>query len=185
MGFQYRSEVKQFYDELKERLHKFNLELNEDKTRIIEFGRFAERDRRKRGEENLKHLIFWDSRIYAVKHGRIRSFKSNENRSRNESEENSSKSKKHYFDTGTNPVSSQGKCLQMVVQGYFNYFAVPGTAETLSAFRKEICKHWLRALRRRSHKAQNLTWKRMENLIETWIPKVKILHPYPNERLRV
>ncbi|MFT5131165.1 MAG: RNA-directed DNA polymerase, partial [Rhodothermales bacterium] len=70
-----------------------------------------------------------------------------------------------------------------VVGGYFNYFAVPGTSKSLSAFRKQVNRHWIRALRRRSHKARKLTWQKMQARIDTWIPPVRILHPYPSERL--
>ena len=84
------------------------------------------------------------------------------------------------------PVAEQGRWLQSVVRGYFAYFAVPETSEILSAFRKHVSRLWLRALRHRSQKkGGRLTWKRMERLIDSWIPKMKIVHPYPDERLTV
>ncbi len=71
LGFQYRAEADRFLEEFRERLGKFGLELNPDKTRRIEFGRFAEQDRKRRGEEkrSLQHSTFWDSRISAGKTG--------------------------------------------------------------------------------------------------------------------
>ena len=49
LGFQYRKEAERFLAELRERLARFNLELHPDKTRLIEFGRFAIENRRRRG----------------------------------------------------------------------------------------------------------------------------------------
>ena len=83
------------------------------------------------------------------------------------------------------PVPRQGKWLRSVVQGFFNYHAVPGNSKALNAFRTLVNRAWLRALRRRSQKGKRLTWARMQRLVHTWIPPVRILHPYPNVRLRV
>jgi len=83
------------------------------------------------------------------------------------------------------PVPELGRWLRAVVRGYFNYYAVPGTSKLLSTFRGLVNRFWLRALRRRSQKGHNLTWGRMQRLIATWIPPARIVHPYPNQRLRV
>jgi hypothetical protein len=84
------------------------------------------------------------------------------------------------------PVPEQGQWVRSVIRGYFAYFAVPGTAENLGAFRKHVGRLWFRALRRRSQrKGRRLTWERFKRLIETWVPKVEILHPYPNIGLAV
>ena len=81
------------------------------------------------------------------------------------------------------PVPEQGRWLRSVVQGFFNYHAVPGNRRALQCFRTCVNRAWLRALRRRSQKGRKLTWDRMRRLIATWIPSVRILHPYPNQRL--
>jgi hypothetical protein len=81
------------------------------------------------------------------------------------------------------PVAEQGRWLKSVVQGFFNYHAVPGNHRALKAFRTLVDRSWLRALRRRSQKGTKLTWDRMKRLIATWIPSAKVLHPYPNQRL--
>ena len=80
-------------------------------------------------------------------------------------------------------MAQQGCWLRSVVQGFFNYHAVPGNRRALDAFRTLVNRGWLRSLRRRSQKGRNLTWDRMKRLIATWIPSAKILHPYPNQRL--
>ena len=82
-------------------------------------------------------------------------------------------------------VTEQGRWIRSVVQGYFNYFAVPGTSKKLGVFRTQVSRHWLHALRHRSHKARKLNWERMRQLLDTWMPRVRILHPYPSQRLRV
>jgi hypothetical protein len=83
------------------------------------------------------------------------------------------------------PVSEQGKWLRSVVQGHLNYFAVPGNKPSIDAFRTEVIKGWLHALRRRSQKSRRLSWERVMRLVITWIPRARILHPYPSQRLRV
>ncbi len=83
------------------------------------------------------------------------------------------------------PMSEQGRWIRSVVRGYYNYYAVPGNTQALNRFRKQVARAWLRALRRRSHKGRNLTWARMQKLLNTWLLQPKILHPYPNQRLCV
>jgi RNA-directed DNA polymerase len=79
------------------------------------------------------------------------------------------------------PIPKQGKWLRGVVQGYFNYHAVPGNTAALEAFRTQTVRSWLRTLRRRSQR-HRMTWKRFRRHVDRWIPLPKILHPYPNER---
>ncbi len=83
------------------------------------------------------------------------------------------------------PIHEQGKWVRSVVRGHNNYFAVPNNNQAIDGLRTEVIKGWITALRSRSHKARNLTWKSFERLIETWVPKARIQHPYPNKRLCV
>jgi len=83
------------------------------------------------------------------------------------------------------PIEAQGKYLKQALQGFANYFGVPGNIGALSAVRGQICKVWFRALRRRSQKAVSLTWHKMQRIIRQWIPSLRIVHPYPNQRLCV
>ena len=78
-----------------------------------------------------------------------------------------------------------GGCLRSVVQGWFNYHAVPGNRQCLDQFRTQAARLWLHVLRRRSPKRRRWTWERMSRLIQRWLPKAHILHPYPNQRLIV
>ncbi len=81
-------------------------------------------------------------------------------------------------------VYAQGDWLKRVVQGHNNYYALPGNLKAINAFHSEICLTWLKALRRRGQR-HPITWKRLTNLIKLFIPSAKVLHPYPNMRLRV
>jgi hypothetical protein len=76
------------------------------------------------------------------------------------------------------PVSKLGRWLGQVVQGYFNYYALPGNVRSLESFRREICRAWLDALRRRSQRSTT-NWQRFNVLIKRWIPRPAITQPYP------
>ena len=82
------------------------------------------------------------------------------------------------------PLSRQGKWLGQVVQGWFNYHAVPTNFRVLSAFRFNVVDLWRRSLGRRSQKDVT-TWERIESLAREWLPPPKILHPWPSDRFRV
>jgi len=185
MGFQYRDEAQQCLNDLAQRMGKFNLRIHEQKTRQIEFGRFAKRDRHARGEgkpETFDFLGFTHICATTRENNRftIRRKPIAKRMARKLKEIKTELMKRRH-----NDVANQGQWLNMVLHGYFNFFAVPGTSEVLSVFRKQVCRTWLRALRRRSHKARKLTWKRVQKLFDEWVPKVRIVHPYPNQRLIV
>ena len=79
------------------------------------------------------------------------------------------------------PVAQTGAWLKSVVQGYFNYYAVPGNLDSLNAFRVKVSRLWRWTLLRRSQK-RRLNWAKMHKLLEHWIPKPRVLHPYPAAR---
>jgi RNA-directed DNA polymerase len=79
------------------------------------------------------------------------------------------------------PIKVIGAWLRRAVQGYLNYHAVPGNLKRLGMFRAEVCRAWMHALRRRSQRSR-MTWERFQRLITLYIPKVRVLHPYPNQR---
>ncbi len=83
------------------------------------------------------------------------------------------------------PGADTGKWLRSVVQGGFNYHAVPRNSQCLDRFRTQVCRLWLAVLRRRSQRGRRWRWDRMSTLIRWWIPRTRILHPYPNQRLHV
>lgn len=185
MGFQYRSDAEAFLRALEGRMRKFGLELNTEKTRMIEFGRFAVENRAKRGEgkpETFEFLGFTHICARRRKDGRFtvrRKTIAKRLRKKVKGVTEELKRIRH------SPVSEQGKWLRSVINGYYNYHAVPGNYQALNKFRRLLARAWLRALRRRSQRGRRLTWTRMQKLLDTWFPRARILHPYPNQRLCV
>jgi RNA-directed DNA polymerase len=164
---------------------KFGLELHSEKTRLIEFGRFAAENRAVRGEGKPETFDFLGFTHIC---GRTRKGDRFTVRRKTIAKRLQGKVKavrEEIIRRRHDPIPEQGKWLRAVVQGHFNYFAVPGNKPAIDAFRTEVIKAWLHALRRRSQKARNLTWERIKRLVATWIPSARILHPYPSERLRV
>jgi RNA-directed DNA polymerase len=185
MGFQYRKEAERLLEELKERFAAYGLEIHSEKTRLIEFGRFAESNRAELGKgkpETFDFLGFTHICGRTRKSGRftIRR-KTIAKRFRAKIRE----VRKEIIRRRHEPMPEQGKWLRAVMQGHLNYFAVPGNKKAVDAFRTEVNKAWLFALRRRSQKSRSLTWERIKRLVKTWIPTAKVLHPYPNQRLCV
>jgi group II intron reverse transcriptase/maturase len=185
MGFQYRREAERFLGKMKERFDQYGLEIHREKTRLIEFGRFAEANRTERGEgkpETFDFLGFTHicSRTQKGNRFTIRR-KTIAKRLRTKLKE----VREAIIRRRHEPVPALGKWLRSVIQGHLNYFAVPGNRKAVDRFRTEINRAWLFALRRRSQKSRNLTWDRIKRLIKTWIPTAKTQHPYPNQRLCV
>ena len=183
MGFQHRAEAEGFLAELRVRLSEYGLQLHQGKTRLIEFGRFAAANRAARGEGKPETFEFLGFTHVCARRRSDGGFtvlrKTIGRRLRRKAKEVREMLMRHRH----KPVPEQGRWLRSVVQGFFNYHAVPGNGRALDGFRTQINRAWLRALRRRSQKGQKLNWHRMKRLIATWIPPAKVLHPYPNERL--
>jgi len=185
MGFQYRQEAQRFLEEMKERFAEYGLEIHKEKTRLIEFGRFAEANRAERGEGKPGTFDF-----LGFTHICSRTRKGNRFTVRRKTIAKRLRIKLKEVRGAIirrrhEPIPVLGKWLRSVVQGHFNYFAVPGNRKAIDRFRTEINRAWLYALRRRSQKSRSLTWDRIKRLIKTWIPTAKIQHPYPSQRLCV
>ena len=184
LGFQYRKEAERFLAELRERLARFNLELHPDKTRLIEFGRFAIENRRRRAAgkpESFDFLGFTHSctitRVggwYAVRRQTMRK------RMRAKLRDVKETLRRRMHD----PVPAQGKYLAAVMRGYSRYYGVPGNSHALQAFRAVLVRHWWRTLNRRSQ-GRHVSWSRIWRLFNRWVPHARICHPYPSERLQV
>jgi RNA-directed DNA polymerase len=180
LGFQHLAEADRFLVEFRERLAKFGLELHPDKTRRIEFGRCAERDRKNRGEgkpETFDFLGFTHisgqarNGNFAVKRHTIGK------RLRGKLAEIKQQLQQRMHE----PVAETGKWLRSVVQGYFNYHAVPGNTDSLHVFRWRVTRLWRQVLIRRGQRGY-LNWARMRHLEMRWLPKPRVLHPYPSIR---
>ena len=166
-------------------MRKFGLELNGEKTRLIEFGRFAAKDRAERGEgkpETFDFLGFTHICGRCRKDGKFmvkRKTIAKRLRKKVKGVREELRRIRH------EDVSEQGRWLRSVVTGYFNYHAVPDNYRALARFKKLVSRAWLEALRRRSQKGRNLTWERMTKTLDEWLPRPRILHPYPDRRLCV
>jgi RNA-directed DNA polymerase len=179
-GFEHRDDAEQFLGELRERLATFGLELAPEKTRLIEFGRFAAERRKARSlrkPETFEFLGFTHicgkDRSGRFKLRRITSKKRMRAKLREVKTE--LKRRRHL------PIPDQGRWLASVVRGHMAYYAVPDNSEAINGFRERVVRHWHRALRRRSQRTR-LTWERMSRLAARWLPPVRIMHPWPPTR---
>jgi len=180
VGFERPSDAKRFQAELRARLAEFGLELNAEKTHLIEFGRYAAQRRKGRGLGKpetftflgFTHICAWD------RNGRFklkRITDSKRMRAKLSEIKIELRRRRHLS------VPEQGRWLASVLRGHCNYYAVPDNGSALHAFRYRISRHWYRALRRRSQRSR-LTGERMARLTERWLPKVRIVHPWPETR---
>jgi len=181
VGFEHRGDAERFLSDLRERFAQFGLGLHDEKTRLIEFGRYAARNREARGlskPESFDFLGFTHACGKTKTNGwfalkRVTSKK----RLRAKLGEVKTELRRRQHD----PVPEQGQWLASVVRGHCAYYAVPGNIDAVAAFRKQATVHWYRALRRRSQRT-SLTWERMNRIHDRWLPPVRIQHPWPSAR---
>jgi group II intron reverse transcriptase/maturase len=184
MGFQYRDDAEHCLRELRKRMDKFGLELHPDKTRLIQFGRYAARDRQQCGKgkpETFDFLGFThcsgQTRKGAFKVVRISIAK--------RMRATLQKIKEELRKRSHMKIAEQGRWLRSVIQGWLNYHAIPGNYARLDRFCTQVARLWLKALRRRSHKAKGRwNWERLKLHLQRWFPKPRILHPYPEDRFK-
>jgi group II intron reverse transcriptase/maturase len=182
-GFEHESEAHRFLEMLGQRLGEFGLKLHPQKTRLIEFGRFADRNRYWRGQGKPQTFDFLGMTFIS---GKTRSGKflvkrkTRADRMRAKLKEVKEELRRRMHQT----IPEQGRWLGQVVAGYFRYHAVPTNARALESFRFHVVDLWRRTLRRRSQK-DGTRWTRMQSLAEDFLPKPRILHPWPDERFAV
>ena len=185
-GFEHEGDARRFLDAMRERFEEFALSLHPDKTRLIEFGRFAATDRKRRGlgkPETFSFLGF----TYICGRSRRGDFqlqrKTRRDRLRAKLQEIKAELRRRMHQ----PIPVQGYWLKQVVTGHFDYYAVPtnsGALPALSAFLHHVTDLWRQTLRRRSQR-DGFTWDRMTQLVNDWLPKPRILHPWPDKRFAV
>lgn len=181
LGFESKSDVDRFLKDMKVRFAQFGLTLNEDKTRVLQFGRFAAQARAKQG---LAKPPTFDFLGFTHICGKSRSngwfqlkrlTSAKRMRTRLKAIRQALRRRMH------EPIPEVGRWLRRVVQGYFNYHAVPGNVDRLDAFRKDVSRAWLHALRRRGQRGR-MPWARFGRLVERYLPRARVLHPYPHQR---
>lgn len=183
LGFQYEADARRFLDDLQTRLADFALTLHPEKTRLIEFGRFAQANRQRRGLGRPDTFDFLGFTHICAKtpDGRFmlrRQSMRKRLRTKLREIKEELRRRRHW------PIAEQGRWLKSVVAGYFAYHAVPTNARTLMAFRYHVTQTWLKSLRRRSQR-HNMPWDRMNRIIDTWVPRVRTTHPWPAQRFDV
>jgi group II intron reverse transcriptase/maturase len=183
VGFQHEDEARRFWEAMRERLRTFSLSLHPEKTRLIEFGRFAARNRELRGlgkPETFKFLGF----VFICGKSRRGAFqlrrKSRGDRMSAKLREIKEALRKRMHV----PIPEVGRWLAQVVAGYFAYHAVPTNSAALYAFRYHVAVLWHRQLCRRSQRAY-VVWERMAKLADEFLPKPRVLHPWPSVRFAV
>jgi group II intron reverse transcriptase/maturase len=181
LGFQYREDAEKFLRDLQERVRKFGLELHPEKTRLIEFGRYAAERRAKRGEgkpETFNFLGFTHIcgknhttgyfMVYRKTIGKRMTAKLKEIR-------------QTLRQGWHGQIQDTVAWLKSVVRGYFQYHAVPRNEPRLNAFRYEVLRMWWWQLRRRSQRTR-WTWNKFKEKLGNQLPEVEITHPYPEVR---
>ncbi len=183
VGFQHRAEAERFLTEMRGRMATFGLALHPQKTRLIEFGRRAARNREGRGEGRPETFNFLG---FTHISGRSRrgdfqlQRKSRSDRVRAKLREVKETLRHRLHQT----IDQQGAWLQMVLRGFYAYHAVPANSVALWDFRYNVTDIWRRALRRRSQR-HAATWERMTVLQGRWLPRPRIIHPWPSQRFAV
>jgi RNA-directed DNA polymerase len=182
-GFQYRDDAERFQRAVVQRLGQFGLKLHVDKTRLIEFGRFAQDNRRRAGQGKPQTFDFLGfthccGKSRTGKFAVIRLTSAKRMRAKLVAVKLELRQRMHQ------PIAEQGKYLRAVVGGHVRYFGVPHNGRRIGVFRFQVSRLWYRTLRRRSQTAK-LNWGRMSKLMARWLPNSRICHPYPSQRLNV
>jgi RNA-directed DNA polymerase len=182
-GFQYRADAEKFLEELRKRFNRFHLELNAEKTRLIEFGRFAaeNRDRRGEGKPETFDFLGFTHICDKTRNGKfivLRQTKRKKMQAKLKELKLELRRRMH------DPVPKTGAWLRSVLLGHYRYYGVPRNATSLGSFRHHLAHLWHTSLRRRSQKSR-CNWDRTQPLIQRWLPVAKIMHPYPDERSSV
>lgn len=183
VGFEHRAEAERFKEELAERLKKFNLELQDEKTRLIEFGRCAVKDRASRGEGKPETFNFLGFTHICGKKRKgqfcvLRQTMKKRMRAKLKALNIEMKRRMHI------PIPEQGQWLRSVLMGHYQYYGVPRNYPAMGTFRQEVVRLWRRSLERRSQRGR-ISWERMSRLMQKWLPNPHICQPYPEQRLCV
>ena len=184
VGFQHKRDAERFLNAVKERFTSFGLEIHPDKTRLIEFRRFARENRQRRGQGRPETFDFLGFTHYCTKTREQGEFQLGRKPVAKRMVRTLKRIKEALHGRMHESVRDTALWLGKVVDGWLDYFSVPTSFRYLRQFVTRIMWLWLRALRRRSQK-DCYTWARLTNLVSTYWPKLNIRHPWPNQRLAV
>jgi group II intron reverse transcriptase/maturase len=183
IGFEHEADARRFWEAMRGRLEEFSLSLHPEKTRLIEFGRFAATNREKRGLGKPETFNFLGFTFICGRNSRGKFLLCRKTR-RDRVRARLLELKEELRRRMHQPIPEQGAWLKQVVAGYFAYHAVPTNDRTLRTFRSAVEFLWVRSLQKRSQR-DGTTWEKMKKLSEEWLPKPRILHPWPSQRFAV
>jgi RNA-directed DNA polymerase len=179
LGFERQDEAERYLRELKEHLHEFGLELNEDKTRLLRFGRFARQNRAERGEGKPESFTFLGLQHICGSNrlGRFEVRRITDGRRRRKKLQELKQELRRRMHA---PIAMVGEWLRSVLRGYYQYHAVPGNLGTLSRFRRQVARLWYKTLCQRSQRRPN--WATLGPIFDHWLPIPHVVHDYPDAR---
>ena len=183
VGFEHEKDAHRFLDAMRARFEEFSLSLHPDKTRLIEFGRHAAVNRKQRGLGKPETFDFLGFTFICGK-TRRGAFLVHRKSRRDRMKAKLKEIKEGLRQQMHQSIPEQGKWLKQIVSGYFAYHAVPTNGRALATFRHHVVDLWRRTLRRRSQKDATM-WVRIKQMANDWLPKPRILHPWPNARFAV
>ncbi|HSS47638.1 MAG TPA: group II intron reverse transcriptase/maturase [Thermoanaerobaculia bacterium] len=183
VGFEHREDAERFQAELSERLAKFGLELKAEKTRLIEFGRFAAHKRAARGLGKPETFDFLGFTHISGKN-RFGRFEVRRKTIAKRMRAKLKEVKAELMRRMHLPIPEVGRWLGSVVRGHFAYYAVPGNLDAIRAFRDQVRRCWWKALGRRSQRTST-TWERTGRIADRWLPTPRSMHPFPQQRFDV
>jgi len=179
LGFQHQDEAERYLRELKEHLRAYGLELNEEKTRLIRFGRFAALNRAERGEGKPEAFTFLGFQHVCGKNklGRFEVRRITDGKRRRKKLQELKQELRRRMHA---PIAMVGGWLRSVLHGYYQYHAVLENLPVLSRFRHQVARHWFRTLSQRSQRRP--TWKQLGPVFNHWLPIPQLVHDYPDAR---
>jgi RNA-directed DNA polymerase len=183
VGFEHEHDAHVFLAQQQERFAKYSLQLHPDKTRLIRFGRFAALNRKERGLGKPETFTFLGF-IHICAQTRHGSFQLRRKSRPDRMRGTLKVVKEQLLFRMHEPISKQGTWLGSVVRGYNAYHAVPNNGAAICTFRHRIKDLWRRTLGRRSQKSY-VSWKYIARLADEWLPRARILHPWPDARFVV
>ena len=189
VGFEHEADAHRFLEMMRTRLEEFALtprsasRLKPEKTRLIEFGRRAAVRREKRGLGKPETFNFLGFTLICGKSRRGKFLLWRKSR-RDRLQAKLLAVKEEMRRRMHQPIPQQGEWLRQVVSGWFNYHAVPTNIRALRTFRDCVLRIWQRSLRRRGQRDKT-TWERTKRLADDFLPKPRILHPWPEQRFAV
>ena len=179
-GFEHREDAERFLADLRDRFAQFGLELHPEKTRLIEFGRYAAENRARRGDRKPETFEFLGFTHICAKTRNGR-FKLKRITSKKKMRAKLASVKTEIRRRWHHSIPEQGRGLASILAGHCRYCAVPDNIRALQAFRETLIRLWLKALRRRSQRSR-MPWERMRRIANRWLAQPRIHHPWPTTR---